>query len=90
MKRMTRRDFNGLAATVLGVGLRFGGPVRANKAGVLLVSGQNNHDWERTTPMLKKTLEEGGLFDVTVSLTPRTVATSTGWPLRSSVSASAF
>ena len=79
MKRMTRRDFNGLAATVLGVGLRFLRPVRANKAGVLLVSGQNNHDWERTTPMLKKILEEGGLFDVTVSLTPPKGAPQTDW-----------
>ena len=79
MKRMTRRDFNGLAATVLGVGLRFLRPVRANKAGVLLVSGQNNHDWERTTPMLKKILEEGGLFDVTVSLTPPKGAPQIDW-----------
>ena len=79
MKRMTRRDFNGLAATILGAGLRFLTPVRANKAGVLLVSGQNNHDWERTTPMLKKILEEGGLFDVTVSLAPPKGAPQTAW-----------
>ena len=76
---MTRRHFNVLAATVLGAGLRFLRPVRANKAGVLLVSGQNNHDWERATPMLKKILEEGGLFDVTVSLTPPKGASPTDW-----------
>jgi len=37
---------------------------------VLIISGQNNHDWERTTPQLQAILESTGQFDVTVSLTP--------------------
>jgi len=37
---------------------------------VLLVSGQNNHDWRWTTPELKAALEETGRFAVTVTETP--------------------
>lgn len=37
---------------------------------VLIVDGQNNHDWEGTTPVFKKYLEETGLFTVDVATTP--------------------
>ncbi len=40
-------------------------PIRA-----LIVDGQNNHDWRRTTPVLKKILEDTGLFQVEVITTP--------------------
>ena len=33
----------------------------------LIVTGQNNHDWKETTPVLKKLLEETGLFAVVVA-----------------------
>ncbi len=36
----------------------------------LIVDGQNNHDWKATTPVLKKLLEETGLFTVDVATTP--------------------
>src|SRR5579871_214508 len=36
----------------------------------LIIDGQNNHDWKTTTPLLKKYLEETGLFEVTVATTP--------------------
>jgi type 1 glutamine amidotransferase len=36
----------------------------------LIIDGQNNHDWKSTTPILKKALEEGGLFVVEVMTTP--------------------
>jgi uncharacterized protein len=36
----------------------------------LIVDGQNNHDWKATTPVLKKILEDGGLFAVEVATTP--------------------
>ena len=36
----------------------------------LIVDGQNNHDWEATTPILKKLLEETGLFTVDVATSP--------------------
>jgi type 1 glutamine amidotransferase len=40
-------------------------PIRA-----LIIDGQNNHDWEHTTPVLKKILEDTGLFQVDVLTTP--------------------
>ncbi len=36
----------------------------------LIVDGQNNHDWKGTTPLLKKYLEDTGLFEVDVATTP--------------------
>jgi type 1 glutamine amidotransferase len=36
----------------------------------MIVDGQNNHDWKSTTPVMKKALEESGLFTVDVSTSP--------------------
>lgn len=38
---------------------------------VLIVTGQNNHDWEWTTDVIEKFLEETGRFDVDVTKDPR-------------------
>src|ERR1035438_10710507 len=37
---------------------------------VLIVDGQNNHAWKDTTPVLKRLLEETGLFTVDIATTP--------------------
>ncbi|MBA4065657.1 MAG: ThuA domain-containing protein [Isosphaera sp.] len=39
----------------------------APKLKVVLVDGQNNHNWRATTPVLKKILEDSGRFTVDVS-----------------------
>ncbi|MFT4541883.1 MAG: type 1 glutamine amidotransferase [Planctomycetota bacterium] len=39
---------------------------------VLLISGENNHDWEWTTPSLVEILEQSGRFHVEVTTTPAT------------------
>lgn len=36
----------------------------------LIIDGQNGHDWKSTTPVLKKLLEETGLFTVDVATSP--------------------
>ncbi|MDT8301168.1 MAG: family 16 glycoside hydrolase [Sedimentisphaerales bacterium] len=36
----------------------------------LIVDGQNNHDWKGTTPVLKRLLEETGMFEVDVATSP--------------------
>jgi len=41
------------------------GPIRA-----LIVDGQNNHDWKKTTPVLQRILEDTKLFQVEVLTTP--------------------
>ncbi|MSU23884.1 MAG: ThuA domain-containing protein [Opitutus sp.] len=40
------------------------------KIKVLIVDGQNNHQWAATTPVLKRILEDAGNFTVDVSTTP--------------------
>ena len=37
---------------------------------VLIVDGQNNHNWQATTPVLKQQLEDSGLFKVDVATSP--------------------
>jgi len=37
---------------------------------VMIIDGQNNHDWKKTTPVLKKILEDTKLFEVDVLTTP--------------------
>ncbi len=44
--------------------------ISAPKMKVLIVDGQNNHNWQQTTPVLKSLLEETGLFTVDVASTP--------------------
>ncbi len=41
------------------------------KLRVLILSGQNNHDWKATTPALKRILEESGRFVVEVTEQPQ-------------------
>ncbi|WP_339683402.1 ThuA domain-containing protein [Gimesia maris] len=43
---------------------------KQDKLSVLLIDGQNNHQWQQTTPVLKKILENSGKFTVEVSTTP--------------------
>jgi type 1 glutamine amidotransferase len=37
---------------------------------VLIIDGQNNHKWQETTPVLKKLLEETGMFQAEVLTSP--------------------
>jgi len=43
-------------------------PAKPLKA--LIVDGQNNHNWKKTTPLLKATLEQSGRFVVDVATSP--------------------
>ena len=44
-----------------------------NTLNVLLLSGQNNHQWQQTTPKLKSILEDTGKFKVTIENHPDTL-----------------
>jgi hypothetical protein len=46
---------------------------------VLIVDGQNNHDWARTTSSLRGTLQRAGRFVVVVSTTPAKGAPAEAW-----------
>lgn len=46
-------------------------PTPANsRIRALIVDGQNNHNWQQTTPLLKQVLESSGRFTVDVATTP--------------------
>jgi len=49
------------------------------KRSVLIVDGQNNHDWKATTPVLQHALESSGRFSVTVSTSPPRGAKPEDW-----------
>jgi uncharacterized protein len=53
------------------VALALVGPLTAaDPIKVLIVDGQNNHNWRATTPILKKILEDAKLFSVDVTTAP--------------------
>src|SRR5439155_7496212 len=47
-----------------------GDPSRQEKTRALIIDGQNNHDWRKTTPVLKAALESSGLFTLEVATSP--------------------
>lgn len=66
-----------LAVLVSGVGLgngtrltRAADESKREKIKALIIDGQNNHDWKKTSPVLKAALESCGLFDVDIVTSP--------------------
>ena len=55
---------------VLGICVALCASATAEPLKALIVGGQNNHDWKGTNPILKKQLEETGLFSVDIINTP--------------------
>lgn len=51
----------------------------ADKIKVLVIDGQNNHNWKQTTPVLVNALESAGCFAATVSTTPDNKAPKEAW-----------
>jgi type 1 glutamine amidotransferase len=51
----------------------------ADKIKLLLIDGQNNHDWESTSPILKKTFEDSGRVAVDVVTSPPQGADMSGF-----------
>ena len=63
-----------LAGCLAGVALAGAGPVCAADVPpslhALIIDGQNNHNWNGTTPVLRKLIEDTGLFQVDVLTAP--------------------
>ncbi len=55
------------------------GPEESKKIRVLIVDGQNNHNWVQTTPVMKEALESSGQFTVEVSTSPAKGADAAAW-----------
>ncbi len=69
-----------LSATVLGVALAIACPAfAAGEISVLLIDGQNPHNWQATTPPIKDMLEETGRFTVEVLTSPAKDAAPEAW-----------
>ncbi|MCP4375262.1 MAG: ThuA domain-containing protein [bacterium] len=51
----------------------------ADKIKVLIIDGQNNHNWKKMTPPMKATLEATGRFTVSVSTLPSNKGTPEQW-----------
>lgn len=49
------------------------------KIKVLIIDGQNNHNWVATTPFMKAYLEKSGRFTVDVTTSPRPDADEAAW-----------
>ncbi len=61
-------------------GLAMAGPANAAETlRLLIIDGQNNHDWRAMTPPMKKFLEETGRFAVDVATTPDKNAPKEQW-----------
>ena len=59
-----------LAFTLFAFGMVSSSLYAADKLKVLIIDGQNNHDWKTTTPIMKWALEQTGRFTVDVSTAP--------------------
>lgn len=51
----------------------------AEKLKLLIIDGQNNHDWKAMTPIMKKDFEQSGRFSVEVATTPPRGAAKEQW-----------
>ena len=68
-----------VCVSLAGAPMQAAEPVDAAKLKVLLITGQNNHNWRVTHPVLKKTLEETGHIAVDLSITPGKDANAAEW-----------
>lgn len=73
---MTRRM---LLATCAAVLISVGGGFAAEPIKVLIIDGQNNHNWKAMTPPMKADLEQSGKFVVSVATTPPKGAPQSDW-----------
>ena len=73
MNRMIRWAALGLVLGMASVAMA------AEKISVLIIDGQHNHNWQATTPAIKKILTDSGRFDVDVATTPTNKDPKDAW-----------
>ena len=66
----SRRFLLAAACTLVVVSLLADSTIAAEKLKLLIVDGQNNHNWRATTPVMKTFLETSGRFAVDVATSP--------------------
>jgi hypothetical protein len=68
--------------TALAMGVLLASAAWAQPYKALIVTGQNGHDWQGTTPVLKKVVEDTGLFTVDVAVSPPKIVVKKGEPAK--------
>lgn len=66
-------------AALFAVGLLCSSTDAAEKLKLLIVDGQNNHNWKATTPILQNFLTQSGRFDVVISTSPPSKSAAEAW-----------
>lgn len=79
MPSTSRRFFLTLLAGGVLAGLPTSAATAADRLRVLIVDGQNNHDWRMMTPPMKADLEKSGRFTVDVATTPPAKSPRSAW-----------
>lgn len=74
-----KRLFLSLSFFLLAINLATRVPAADQAIRVLIVDGQNNHNWKDTSPFLEKQLEAGGRFLVDISTSPNENAAQAEW-----------
>jgi type 1 glutamine amidotransferase len=59
------------SAVLLTIAAAASAAAEPDKVHLLIIDGENNHDWRATTPILKRALEKSGRFTVEVATTPQ-------------------
>ncbi|GAF97544.1 unnamed protein product, partial [marine sediment metagenome] len=74
---MMKRKIKTFLVVMLSFGLLFGivSPILTASSATpalkaLVITGQNNHDWKTSSPILKQILEDTGLFEVDIATSP--------------------
>ena len=79
MTRLTHRFPTRLFAIVAVLMLLTSSVPAAEKLKLLIIDGQNNHQWKKTTPVMRAFLEKSGRFTVSVSTSPARGGTEAAW-----------
>jgi type 1 glutamine amidotransferase len=82
LKHLAGAALLGAAALAAASPARADAPKAGGKIRVLILDGQNNHDWRATTPVMKKELEASGRFTVDVATAPQRPGNPPGLPGR--------
>ncbi len=73
MKTITVFGLTAAMALSICVAGCLGPEAASDKLNILIMTGRNNHDWEKTTDVLDSTFRECGLFSVNVTTKPDTL-----------------
>lgn len=80
MKNMNIRSLGlGIMSLVLLPGISVPAAAAETKLKVLVIGGQNNHDWAKSTPYMEKLLNRSDRFQATVNNTPEPNAPPAAW-----------